>query len=155
MAPRASVLILNHLRRKKSHYWDREWLNGSLGWLPLCRFMHLLALLSLPRTQSTAAPAWCTASHMLSAFGSQENEAGKGLGFLTSPQRKQLRHILKARGIRVQDVFVMDISYKASHRTNHTEAAAGLGMIIQASNLIKMPLKLALNHNVTIFSNPV
>lgn len=70
-------------------------------------------------TQSTAAPAWCTVSHVPSAFGSQENETGKGSGFLTSPQRKQLRHSLKARGTHVQDVFVMDISYKISLLTNH------------------------------------
>lgn len=47
--------------------------------------------------------------------------------------------------------FVMDISDKISRLTNHIKAAARVSVIIQASNLIEMPLKLALDHNVTMF----
>lgn len=45
----------------------------------------------------------------------------------------------------------MDISDEISHLTNQIKAAARISVIIRVSNLIEMPLKLALDHNVNIF----
>lgn len=107
----------------------------------------------LPLLQPLHANSLCTASGPPPAFGSQQNKAVKGLYFFTSWQRKLYTSIFTAGGICVAH-FVMDISDKISHVTNQVKAAASISVIIRASNLIELPLKLALDHNVTIFFKP-